>query len=214
MFKNLTQGVWQSRRCIVLLQANRCKKPIIAWLLNPSELPTCAVCFLNVGNGISVEGALLTEQDVNHPKPAKRARTSFTADQLQVDVTMNLWFLKPLPTPQKHNFMLSKIMFMFSKRLAYALCGKNLVSVWNIHLALKYLSMFVQALFFWGLLVLTSKWKQNVSLSWLPDKITLLHIIAIANKIFGDSTERVIQYVCESMGHWRVHLFNKPQWVF
>uniref|UniRef100_A0A8D2MYS5 LIM homeobox 8 n=1 Tax=Zonotrichia albicollis TaxID=44394 RepID=A0A8D2MYS5_ZONAL len=43
-------------------------------------------CFLfNVsGNGISVEGALLTEQDVNHPKPAKRARTSFTADQLQV----------------------------------------------------------------------------------------------------------------------------------
>ncbi|XP_044529464.1 LIM/homeobox protein Lhx8 [Gracilinanus agilis] len=36
------------------------------------------------GNGISVEGALLTDQDVNHPKPAKRARTSFTADQLQV----------------------------------------------------------------------------------------------------------------------------------
>ncbi|XP_031410840.1 LIM/homeobox protein Lhx8 [Meleagris gallopavo] len=36
------------------------------------------------GNGVSVEGALLTEQDVNHPKPAKRARTSFTADQLQV----------------------------------------------------------------------------------------------------------------------------------
>ncbi|XP_075792375.1 LIM/homeobox protein Lhx8 isoform X3 [Pelodiscus sinensis] len=38
------------------------------------------------GNGISVEGALLTEQDVNHPKPAKRARTSFTADQLQEDL--------------------------------------------------------------------------------------------------------------------------------
>ncbi|EMP33208.1 LIM/homeobox protein Lhx8 [Chelonia mydas] len=37
------------------------------------------------GNGISVEGALLTEQDVSHPKPAKRARTSFTADQLQVN---------------------------------------------------------------------------------------------------------------------------------
>ncbi|XP_053248014.1 LIM/homeobox protein Lhx8 isoform X2 [Podarcis raffonei] len=36
------------------------------------------------GNGISMEGALLTEQDINHPKPAKRARTSFTADQLQV----------------------------------------------------------------------------------------------------------------------------------
>lgn len=41
--------------------------------------------FLISGNGISVEGALLTEQDVNHPKPAKRARTSFTADQLQVE---------------------------------------------------------------------------------------------------------------------------------
>lgn len=146
----------------------------MAWLLNPSELPTCAACFLNVGNGISVEGALLTEQDVNHPKPAKRARTSFTADQLQVDVTMNLWFLKPLPTSQKHNFMLSKIMFMFSKRLAYALCGKkNSVNVWNTHLELKYLSVFIQALFFWGLLAMSPKWKQNVSLSWLPDKISL-----------------------------------------
>lgn len=40
------------------------------------------------GNGISVEGALLTEQDVNHPKPAKRARTSFTADQLQVEAVL------------------------------------------------------------------------------------------------------------------------------
>lgn len=58
----------------------------------PSELPTYVVYFFffYVGNGISVEGALLTEQDVNHPKPAKRARTSFTADQLQVDMTMNL----------------------------------------------------------------------------------------------------------------------------
>jgi len=56
----------------------------------PFELPICMVCFLNAGNGISVEGALLTEQDVNHPKPAKRARTSFTADQLQVYLTMNL----------------------------------------------------------------------------------------------------------------------------
>ncbi|MGH0161791.1 UNVERIFIED_CONTAM: hypothetical protein FKN15_041556 [Acipenser sinensis] len=36
------------------------------------------------GNGVNVEGALLTEQEVNQPKPAKRARTSFTADQLQV----------------------------------------------------------------------------------------------------------------------------------
>lgn len=134
VFKNLTQGLWQSRRCIVLLQANRCKKPIVAWLLSPSELPTSAVCFLNVGNGISVEGALLTEQDVNHPKPAKRARTSFTADQLQVDVTMNLWFLKPLPIAPKQNFMLSKIMFMFSKRLAYTLCEKKLWWVYEIHI--------------------------------------------------------------------------------
>lgn len=45
----------------------------------------CCLLFLISGNGISVEGALLTEQDVNHPKPAKRARTSFTADQLQVE---------------------------------------------------------------------------------------------------------------------------------
>lgn len=52
-------------------------------------MPTYLVDFFfpNAGNGISVEGALLTEQDVNHPKPAKRARTSFTADQLQVDMT-------------------------------------------------------------------------------------------------------------------------------
>lgn len=47
-------------------------------------------CFLfnASGNGINVEGALLTEQDVNHPKPAKRARTSFTADQLQVNAAL------------------------------------------------------------------------------------------------------------------------------
>uniref|UniRef100_UPI00398EC37E LIM/homeobox protein Lhx8 n=1 Tax=Pristiophorus japonicus TaxID=55135 RepID=UPI00398EC37E len=36
------------------------------------------------GNGVSVEGALPTDQDVNQPKPTKRARTSFTADQLQI----------------------------------------------------------------------------------------------------------------------------------
>ena len=44
--------------------------------------------FNAAGKGVSMEGALLTEQDVNHPKPAKRARTSFTADQLQVEATL------------------------------------------------------------------------------------------------------------------------------
>ncbi|XP_060686649.1 LIM/homeobox protein Lhx8-like isoform X5 [Hemiscyllium ocellatum] len=36
------------------------------------------------GNGVTMEGALPTEQDVIQPKPTKRARTSFTADQLQI----------------------------------------------------------------------------------------------------------------------------------
>lgn len=43
---------------------------------------TCLLlCFS--GNGITLEGAVPTEQD-SQPKPAKRARTSFTAEQLQV----------------------------------------------------------------------------------------------------------------------------------
>ncbi|OCT84777.1 hypothetical protein XELAEV_18022934mg [Xenopus laevis] len=44
------------------------------------------------GNRVSVEGALLTEQDINQPKPAKRARTSFTADQLQVSCPFHTGF--------------------------------------------------------------------------------------------------------------------------
>ncbi|KAJ8012309.1 hypothetical protein DPEC_G00067320 [Dallia pectoralis] len=36
------------------------------------------------GKGMNVEGALPSEQEGSQPKPAKRARTSFTADQLQV----------------------------------------------------------------------------------------------------------------------------------
>lgn len=39
--------------------------------------------FSFAGNGITLEGAVPSEQD-SQPKPAKRARTSFTAEQLQV----------------------------------------------------------------------------------------------------------------------------------
>ncbi|XP_034079463.1 LIM/homeobox protein Lhx8 isoform X1 [Gymnodraco acuticeps] len=36
------------------------------------------------GSIVNMEGAVPTEQEINQPKPSKRARTSFTADQLQV----------------------------------------------------------------------------------------------------------------------------------
>lgn len=36
------------------------------------------------GTSVNMEGAVPTEQEINQPKPSKRARTSFTADQLQV----------------------------------------------------------------------------------------------------------------------------------
>jgi len=41
---------------------------------------------LVAGTNVNMEGAVPTEQEINQPKPSKRARTSFTADQLQVDL--------------------------------------------------------------------------------------------------------------------------------
>lgn len=43
-----------------------------------------ANCVVAAGNSVNMEGAVPTEQEINQPKPSKRARTSFTADQLQV----------------------------------------------------------------------------------------------------------------------------------
>ncbi|XP_062921145.1 LIM/homeobox protein Lhx8a isoform X1 [Mobula hypostoma] len=44
----------------------------------------CMLDNLNNGRGFSTEGATSAEQELNQPKPTKRARTSFTADQLQI----------------------------------------------------------------------------------------------------------------------------------
>lgn len=44
--------------------------------------------YLAAGNSVNMEGAVPTEQEINQPKPSKRARTSFTADQLQVQLLL------------------------------------------------------------------------------------------------------------------------------
>lgn len=48
--------------------------------------------YLAAGNSVNMEGAVPTEQEINQPKPSKRARTSFTADQLQVQLLLLLFF--------------------------------------------------------------------------------------------------------------------------
>lgn len=49
--------------------------------------------YLAAGNSVNMEGAVPTEQEINQPKPSKRARTSFTADQLQVQLLLLLFFI-------------------------------------------------------------------------------------------------------------------------
>lgn len=85
----LRRFVWYHRKPRYVRKLQRCR---VIW---GTSWVVC--CFFNAGNGISVEGALLTEQDVSHPKPAKRARTSFTADQLQVDIGDVCLILKLFP---------------------------------------------------------------------------------------------------------------------
>lgn len=49
--------------------------------------------YFAAGNSVNMEGAVPTEQEINQPKPSKRARTSFTADQLQVQLLLILFFI-------------------------------------------------------------------------------------------------------------------------
>uniref|UniRef100_A0A2I3HM09 LIM homeobox 6 n=1 Tax=Nomascus leucogenys TaxID=61853 RepID=A0A2I3HM09_NOMLE len=58
------------------------------------------------GNGLTLEGAVPSEQD-SQPKPAKRARTSFTAEQLQVPLRLprlsfQVWFQNCRARHKKH----------------------------------------------------------------------------------------------------------------
>ncbi|TRY87549.1 hypothetical protein DNTS_007099 [Danionella cerebrum] len=54
------------------------------------------------GKGVNVEGAVPSEQELNQPKPAKRARTSFTADQLQACNASPVWFQNCRARHKKH----------------------------------------------------------------------------------------------------------------
>lgn len=79
---------------------------------------TCLpLCFS--GNGITLEGAVPTEQD-SQPKPAKRARTSFTAEQLQVRQTRctNLRLILPNTQPSHNIWTLNPVF--------HGLCNKQI----------------------------------------------------------------------------------------
>lgn len=98
----------------------------------------------------------------------------------------------------------------------------NLVNVWkhiysfkmfvNIFRVLTWYELVIQALFPWVLLALTSKYKQNIDWSWLPDKISLAQAFIYITTYNGDRrqnilrllTERDIQYV----GLWNTNVFT------
>lgn len=86
------------------------------------------VCFS--GNGITLEGAVPTEQD-SQPKPAKRARTSFTAEQLQVRHTN---FTKSQPKkPCVFNIICSLFLQIYSSLTTFGgpVCTKSGIS-WSL----------------------------------------------------------------------------------